>query len=141
MAFPRSAVMVGGRAKSLVSAANHPILALSLRQISTSSSRQNTGTQSKSTTTSFTRSNTGTVPATSSTSTTAQSSGTRTGYNALAKAEQKVAKQQKGMARQMPGMSLENQDQMLAGELFILVPLGLGKVQTGFQDSHAPGSG
>lgn len=54
---------------------------------------------------------------TSTTSTTAQSSGARTGsgYNALAKAEQKVAKQQKGMARQMPGMSLENQDQPLAG--------------------------
>ncbi|KAJ9101536.1 hypothetical protein QFC20_005229 [Naganishia adeliensis] len=61
---------------------------------------------------------------TSTTSTTAQSSGARTGsgYNALAKAEQKVAKQQKGMARQMPGMSLENQDQPLA-DPYILPPL------------------
>jgi hypothetical protein len=68
--------------------------------------------------TSFTRTKQTQIATTSTTSTTAQSTDTRrgTGYNALAKAEQKVAKQQKGMARQMPGMSLENQDQPLAGE-------------------------
>lgn len=117
MAFSKSAVRATSSIcpSSLVS--TQPSLVLQRRLFSTSLILQNASTTpSSASTTSFTRSNPTQIATTSSTSTTAQSSGSRTGYNALAKAEQKVAKQQKGMARQMPGMSLENQDQPLAGE-------------------------
>ncbi|KAJ9127590.1 hypothetical protein QFC24_001000 [Naganishia onofrii] len=102
------------------------ILALQYRSLSTSPILQDTRSSSKSTA-SFTRAKTAEPISSnsSSTSTTAQSSGNapaRTGYNAVAKAESKLAKQQKGMSRQMPGMSLENQDQPLA-DPYILPPL------------------
>ncbi|GHJ86709.1 hypothetical protein NliqN6_3111 [Naganishia liquefaciens] len=125
MALTRSAVTAGSNGRLLFPIASQPFLALSLRQLSTSSADHNTDAPSTSAQgASFSRSKSSVVPTTSSTSTTAQSTGTgsRTGYNALAKAEQKVAKQQRGMARQMPGMSLENQDQMLA-DPYILPPL------------------
>lgn len=113
MAFSTSAIRPISSLRALSLVSTGPSLVLQHRLFTTSLILRNAES------TSFTRSKQAQIASTSTTSTTAQSSSTRTGtgYNALAKAEQKVAKQQKGMARQMPGMSLENQDQPLAGEL------------------------